>query len=157
MSDRPKETPARLPQSAEFVDSRAGQERGPAPSAAETQPETVAYHPVLALELTPKMADLIRVFLEDPPKGRYGYELMELTGQSSSYVYPALAKFEQAGWLTSGKEAINPHVAGRPPRRVYRISGAAVAAATAQLEALSARYRPPRLARPRLVPRGGTL
>ena len=113
--------------------------------------------PIEDLELTPKMADVLKVFLEDPTKGRYGYELMHLTGQSSNTMYPALARLEKAGWLTAGKEDIDPHAAGRPPRRVYRISGAAVTVARVQLAALSERYRPPEPARPRLVPRGGTL
>jgi PadR family transcriptional regulator, regulatory protein PadR len=113
--------------------------------------------PIKDLELTPKMADVVKAFLQDPTKGRYGYELMRLTGQSSSYLYPALAKLEKAGWLIAGKEDIDPHAAGRPPRRVYWISGAAVAVARVQLAALSERYRPPKPTRSRLVPRGGTL
>lgn len=113
--------------------------------------------PIEDLDLTPKMADVVKVFLADPTKGRYGYELMRLTGMSSSYLYPTLAKLEKAGWLTAGKEDIDPHAAGRPPRRVYRISGAAVTVARVQLAALSERYRPPRPGQPRLQPRGGTL
>jgi PadR family transcriptional regulator len=113
--------------------------------------------PIEDLELTPRMADVIKPFLEDPTKGRYGYELMHLTGQSSNTMYPALARLEKAGWLTAGKEDIDPRTAGRPARRVYWISGAAVAVARGQLTALSKRYRPPKPARPRLVPRGGTL
>ena len=113
--------------------------------------------PIEDLQLTPKMADLLKVFLEDPAKGRYGFELMRCTGQSSAYVYKTLAKLEWAGWLTAGREDIDPHEAGRPPRRVYFISGAAVSAARVQLAELSERYRPPRPAGPQLQPRGGTL
>jgi DNA-binding PadR family transcriptional regulator len=125
--------------------------------------------PIEDLELTPKMADVIKIFLADPTKARYGYELMRLTGQSSSYLYPTLAKFQKAGWLTAGKEDVDPHTAGRPPRRVYWISGAAVEVARVQLKALSERflppeptrprerYRPPKPTRPRLLPHGGTL
>jgi PadR family transcriptional regulator len=113
--------------------------------------------PMEGLKLTPKMADVLKVFLEDPAKGRYGYELMGITGMSSSYLYPALAKLEKAGVLIAGREDIDPHAAGRPPRRVYRISGAAVGPARTQLAALSERYRPPKPVRPRLSSRGGTL
>jgi PadR family transcriptional regulator, regulatory protein PadR len=113
--------------------------------------------PIEDLELTPKMADVVKVFLADPTKGRYGFELMRLTGQSSSYMYPTLARLEKAGWLTAGKEDIDPHAAGRPPRRIYWISGAAVTVARTRLAELSERYRPPKTAHPRLVPRGGTL
>ena len=80
----------------------------------------------------------------------------DITGAGSTFVYPILAKFEQAGWLTGGKEDIDPHAEGRPPRRFYRITGAAIPAARAQLAALSERYRPPAITRPRLAPHGGT-
>lgn len=112
--------------------------------------------PIDDLKLTPKMADLIKVFLEDPAKGRYGFELMRLTGHSSAYIYTALGKLQKSGWLTAGKENIDPHEEGRPPRRVYWISGAAVSAARIQLAELSERYRPPKPIRARLLPRSGT-
>lgn len=111
--------------------------------------------PFQDLELTPKMADIIKVFLEDPQRPRYGFELMRLTGQPSGSLYPNLAKFEQAGWLTGGKERIDPRAAGRPPRRNYRITGAAVSAARCQLAKLSERFRPPTVVQRRLVTEGG--
>jgi PadR family transcriptional regulator, regulatory protein PadR len=93
------------------------------------------------LELTPKMAAVIKVFLEDPPEPRYGFELMRITGQPSGTLYPILARFEKAGWLTLGTENIDPHAERRPARRFYRISAAAAPAARAQLAALSERHR----------------
>ena len=85
--------------------------------------------PVQDLALSPKMAAIIKIFLEDTEKPRYGLELMRLTGQPSGTLYPALAKFERAGWLVSGKEDVDPSKAGRPARRFYRISGAGARAA----------------------------
>jgi DNA-binding PadR family transcriptional regulator len=108
------------------------------------------------LELTPKMADVIKVFLEDPEQSRYGFELMRRTGQPSGTLYPILAKLEHAGWLIGGKEVIDAHAEGRPARRNYRIAGAAVAVARTQLAALSEQYRPPVPVRLRLAPNGGT-
>lgn len=107
------------------------------------------------LDLTPRMADVIKVFLEEPSKPRYGFELMQETGLASGSLYPLLAKFEKARWLAVGKENIDPSAAGRPARRYYRISAAAVPAARCQLAALSARYRPPAAITPRLVREGG--
>ena len=103
------------------------------------------------------MADLLRVFLEDPGVPRYGFDLMRRTSQPSGTLYPLLAKMQAAKWLTVGKEDIDPSKAGRPARRFYRITGAAVLAARAQLTALSLRYAPPDPGRPRLAPNGGTL
>lgn len=106
------------------------------------------------LEITPKMARVLKIFLEDPGRPRYGFELMRLTGLASGSLYPMLARLEEADWLTRGKEDIDPHAAGRPPRLNYTIVGAAVTAARVQLTALSDQYRPPV---PRhLRPQGGT-
>jgi PadR family transcriptional regulator, regulatory protein PadR len=106
------------------------------------------------LDITPKMALVLKVFLEDTAQPRYGFELMKLTGMASGSLYPMLAKLETAGWLTRGKEDIDPHAAGRPPRMHYTITGAAVSAARIQLAALSEQFRPPVPGRPR--PQGST-
>jgi PadR family transcriptional regulator, regulatory protein PadR len=98
---------------------------------------------VQELDITPKMAGVLKVFLEDPDLPRYGFELMKLTGMASGSLYPILARLEGAGWLVKGKEGIDPHVAGRPARTNYTITGAAVSAARIQLAELSERYRPP--------------
>ena len=106
------------------------------------------------LDITPKMATVLKVFLEDPDQPRYGFELMKLTGMASGSLYPMLARLEGAGWLTRGKEPIDPHAAGRPARTNYTITGAAVSAARIQLAELSERFRPP--VPGRLRPQGGT-
>jgi DNA-binding PadR family transcriptional regulator len=111
--------------------------------------------PTQDIDLTPKMAAVIKIFLEDSGQPRYGLELMRLTGQASGTLYPILTKFESAGWLAGDKENIDPHVEGRPPRRFYRITGAGARAAHCQLAALSERYRPPATGRRRLAPQGG--
>jgi len=81
-------------------------------------------------------------------------ELMKLTGLASGSLYPMLARLEGAGWLTRGKESIDPRAAGRPARTHYMITGAAVGAARVQLAELSERYRPP--VPDRLRPQGST-
>jgi DNA-binding PadR family transcriptional regulator len=80
---------------------------------------------------------------------------MRRTGQPSGTLYPILAKLEHAGWLVGGKEDIDPHAEGRPARRTYRITGAAIAVARTQLAALSEQYRPPVPIRARVAPEGG--
>jgi DNA-binding PadR family transcriptional regulator len=106
------------------------------------------------LDITPKMAKVLKTFLEDPHQPRYGFEIMRLTGLASGSLYPMLARLEQAGWLTRSKENIDPHTEGRPPRLHYTITGAAVTSARLQLAALSDQYRPPTLARTRPTPHG---
>jgi len=89
------------------------------------------------------MATVLKVFLEDPDQPRYGFELMKITEIKSGSLYPMLARLEEAGWLTRGKEDIDPRAAGRPARTNYTITGAAVTAARIQLAALSEQFRPP--------------
>jgi PadR family transcriptional regulator PadR len=105
------------------------------------------------LDITPKMAAVLKVFLEDPGQPRYGFELMRLTGMASGSLYPMLARLEGAGWLSRGKEDVDPHAAGRPARTNYTITGNAVNRARIQLAALSEQFRPP--VRGRMVPEGG--
>lgn len=106
------------------------------------------------LDITPKMATVLKVFLEDPDQPRYGFELMKLTGMASGSLYPMLARLESAGWLTRGKEVIDPRAAGRPARTNYVITGEAVSSARIQLAELSERFRPPVTSR--LRPQGST-
>src|SRR5580693_1076026 len=95
------------------------------------------------LEITLRTAMVLKVFLEDPGQPRYGFELMKLTGLASGSLYPMLARLEEAGWLTRGREDIDPREKGRPPRLNYTITGAAASAARLQLAELSDQYRPP--------------
>jgi PadR family transcriptional regulator PadR len=112
--------------------------------------------PVAELTITPKLADILKIFLKEPQRPRYGLQLMKLTGQASGTLYPNMAKLEKAGYLTGGKEDIDPRVAGRPARRFYRITGAGAQAARIQLAAISDRYRPPVPIAPRLAPGGAS-
>jgi hypothetical protein len=48
------------------------------------------------LNLTPRMATVIKIFLEDPSQPRYGFELMRLTGLPSGSLYPMLARRQPA-------------------------------------------------------------
>lgn len=108
------------------------------------------------LDITPKMAKVLKVFLEDPSQARYGSELMRRTGLTSGTIYLMLARMEEAGLLASAKEDIDPRSEGRPARRYYTISGAAVAAVRVQLASLSEQYRPPVPVITRLRSQGGT-
>jgi PadR family transcriptional regulator, regulatory protein PadR len=104
------------------------------------------------LEITPKTAVVLKVFLEDPERPRYGFELMKLTGIASGSLYPMLARLERAGWLIRGKEDIDPRAAGRPARTNYLLTGTAVSPARVELARLSEQFRPPILSR--LHPQG---
>ena len=95
------------------------------------------------VRITSAVAVVLRQFLNDPDEPRYGYDLMQTTGFPSGKLYPILSRLETAGWLTKEREDIDPVAEGRPARRMYRITGAAIPAARAELAALSAQVSPP--------------
>ncbi|HEX8206394.1 MAG TPA: helix-turn-helix transcriptional regulator [Solirubrobacteraceae bacterium] len=92
---------------------------------------------------------LLRAMLDHPADEFYGRELGAETGLASGTLYPVLNRLENAGWLTSHWEKLDPRVAGRPPRRLYRLTGAGETAARA---ACDEHLRP--LLRPLPQPRG---
>jgi len=106
--------------------------------------------------MTIAVATLLRVFLDDTSQPRYGYELMQLTGFPSGKLYPILARLERAGWLIKEREDIDPAAAGRPARRLYRLSPDGIQTARHELAALSEQLRLPGTGLPRpLRPEGG--
>jgi len=109
------------------------------------------------VRVTVAVACVLRVFLDDIAAPRYGYELMRLTGYPSGKLYPILARLEAAGWLEAQFEDIDPKVAGRPVRRLYRLSQQGTAAARRELAALHQQIAParPDTGRRRLRPAGG--
>ena len=71
----------------------------------------------------------------------YGFDLADQTKLKSGTMYPLLARLEKAGWLTSRTEDVDPHLVGRPRRRLYALTGEGELAArqelTSQLEIVS--------------------
>ena len=107
------------------------------------------------VKITLALARLLREFLADPSKARYGYDLMQATGYPSGKLYPLLGKLAHAGWVTRERESINPAAEGRPVRLLYRLTDSGTAAARYELAALSQQLSPPPQIRPRLRPEGG--
>ncbi|MER6505935.1 PadR family transcriptional regulator [Nonomuraea sp. NPDC001636] len=105
------------------------------------------------IKITPTVAAVLKVFLEDPEQPRYGFELMQRTKQPSGTTYPIMARLERAGWIMSEQEDIDPATAGRPRRRTYRLTPDGMSLAATNLAELSEAYRPPTLGR--LWPQGG--
>jgi PadR family transcriptional regulator, regulatory protein PadR len=98
---------------------------------------------------------VLELLLADPGRERFGLEIVDGTGLPPGTIYPILARLEHLGWFESRWEEIDPHEAGRPRRRFYRLTatgaaeaGAAVARATAR------RGRPSPAPAPRALPGG---
>lgn len=65
---------------------------------------------------------LLAVMLEDPAAEYYGFDLGRRIDVLSGTVYPLLRRLEAAGWLESRDEDVDPAEAGRPARRLYRLT-----------------------------------
>ena len=72
--------------------------------------------------------------LEDPTGECYGFDLIDQTKIKSGTLYPILIRLEKARWLESRLEDVDPHVAGRPARRLYSLTGEGERLARAEIE-----------------------
>lgn len=93
--------------------------------------------------LTPAVVRMLQTFLEDPDRIFYATELMKAARVGSGSLYPALARMEQAGWVTCEEEDIDPKKVGRPARHYYQMTGAGAREAHLALVELSESVRPP--------------
>jgi DNA-binding PadR family transcriptional regulator len=71
--------------------------------------------------LTLQGMKVLRTFVDSHDADIAGADIQRLTGLSSGTLYPLLFRFEQAGWLSSRWEQVDPSEVGRPRRRLYRI------------------------------------
>ena len=74
------------------------------------------------MRITPAVAVVLRLLLQESEKQRYGYELMRATGFASGKLYPLLARLHHAGWVDREWEKIDPVAAGRPARILYKLN-----------------------------------
>lgn len=78
------------------------------------------------MEKSPRLSHatlkVLRMFMDNPARGLAGSDIWKEARVWSGTLYPMLARLEGAGWLTSEWEAIDPSEAGRPRKRIYRIT-----------------------------------
>jgi PadR family transcriptional regulator PadR len=89
--------------------------------------------PVDDPRLTQQSLRVLYVFLNDPTADLAGSQIFDETQLASGTLYPLLMRLEEAGWLKSQWEKINPAGAGRPRRRLYRLTAVGHARASAAL------------------------
>ncbi len=65
---------------------------------------------------------VLEAFLESPTEQRSGADIHQRCGIASGTLYPILLRLESAGWFVSRWESIDPSAAGRPRRRLYRLT-----------------------------------
>ena len=66
---------------------------------------------------------VLEAFLENPTEEISGADVHRRSGIASGTLYPILLRLESAGWFVSRWEAVDPVSAGRPRRRLYRLTG----------------------------------
>jgi len=80
---------------------------------------------------SPQTVDVLLALAADPARWRYGYDLATEVRLKSGSLYPILVRLADRGLLETSWEA---GVGSRPPRHLYRLTGAGrefVAALTA--------------------------
>ena len=65
---------------------------------------------------------VLEAFLEKPTGELSGADVHKRTEIASGTLYPILLRLECAGWFVSRWEDIDPASAGRPRRRLYRLT-----------------------------------
>ena len=73
---------------------------------------------------------VLEAFLESPTDEQSGADVQKRSGVASGTLYPILLRLESAGWFVSRWEAIDPVIAGRPRRRLYRLTPSGLARAS---------------------------
>jgi PadR family transcriptional regulator, regulatory protein PadR len=112
--------------------------------------------PSSGIRVTVATAQVLRAFLSEASRPRYGYDLMQETGFASGKLYPILARLTRAGWLDRKREDIDPAVEGRPARYLYCLTGLGAASAREELAALAEQFASPASPWLRPLPGGGT-
>lgn len=74
------------------------------------------------MRLTPNALRVLAL-LYHGTEPHYGLSLSKTLSLGSGTLYPILDKLEDAGLLTGTWEDIDPHLAGRRPRRFYTLTG----------------------------------
>ncbi len=73
---------------------------------------------------------VLEAFLENPGEELSGADVHKRSALPSGTLYPILLRLESAGWFVSRWESINPVTAGRPRRRLYRLTPSGLARAS---------------------------
>jgi DNA-binding PadR family transcriptional regulator len=102
--------------------------------------------------VTAATLDVLEVFVADAPDDQHGFRLARSTRRPTGTIYPILLRLEEMGWLASRWDEDTPE--GRPRRRLYHLTEAGLAGATALLAERRGRPAGMSRERPRLAPEG---
>ena len=83
---------------------------------------------------------VVLALAEKPADWRYGYQLCQLLGIKPGSMYPILVRLTDRGLLETAWDTDSP--GGRPPRHLYRLTGAGRVLATELAAELAATAAP---------------
>lgn len=69
------------------------------------------------------MLKVLKMMIEKPQTPYSGADIARQADIGSGTLYPLLARLENAGWMRSEWEQVDPAEAGRPRRRLYKLTG----------------------------------
>jgi PadR family transcriptional regulator PadR len=73
---------------------------------------------------SPQTSSVLTALVADPQTWRYGYELGREVGLKAGSLYPILIRLAERELLESRWEDQSEASGGRPPRHLYRLTGA---------------------------------
>ena len=83
--------------------------------------------PIKDVRLSLQTLRVLEAFLENPNRELAGSDVQKRSSLASGTLYPILIRLESAGWFVSRWEDISPTDAGRPRRRLYRLTPSGLA------------------------------
>jgi PadR family transcriptional regulator, regulatory protein PadR len=86
--------------------------------------------PERPLRISLQTLRVLEAFLENPSTELAGADLQKRSRIASGTLYPILLRLESAGWFLSRWETVDPSSAGRPRRRLYRLTPSGLARAS---------------------------
>jgi DNA-binding PadR family transcriptional regulator len=73
--------------------------------------------------ITKQTEEILDYLSSEPTTELAGADIERATGIKKGTVYPAVARMTRFGWLEWRWEDIDPKVAGRPRKRLYKLTG----------------------------------
>jgi PadR family transcriptional regulator PadR len=70
-----------------------------------------------------QLLKVLKMMVEKPQTPYSGADIAREISVGSGTLYPLLQRLENAGWLKSEWEKVDPSEAGRPRRRYYKLTG----------------------------------
>lgn len=101
-----------------------------------------------SIRMTGPVLKVLAMLVEAYPKQISGSDVFNKTKMFSGTLYPILARLLQAGWVDSEWEDVDPAEAGRPRRRLYRLTNSGLGFAKREIASIHAVTSPPAQTKP---------